>query len=126
MPDEIDPNWPPPTPKSSDKLDSSTPEPSQTAAAPFPQQPPPWPRGTEGKVRRTVRVPGAGLYDTKVIGSTTSRAARSSSSSALARSSVTPEPGWEDRLLLPVAIVLWLGIVAVLIFASVWPLEWWP
>jgi|SRR3954447_19843493 hypothetical protein len=123
MPDEIDSNWPPPTPKSSDKLDSPTPEPSQTAG---PQQPPPSPRGTEGKVRRTVRVPVAGLYDTKVIGSTRSRAARSSWSSALARSSVTPESGWEDRLLLPVAIVLWLGIVAVLIFASVWPLEWWP
>jgi hypothetical protein len=27
--------------------------------------------GADGKVRRTVRVPGAGIYDTKVVGGTT-------------------------------------------------------
>lgn len=55
MSDEVDTNWPPPTPKSSDKLESPTTEPSKTPATPIPipQQPATSPpaSGTEAGVR---------------------------------------------------------------------------
>lgn len=32
----------------------------------------------------------------------------------------------EDRWVLWVAVVAWTGVIAMLVFAFAWPLDWWP
>jgi hypothetical protein len=52
-------------------------------------------RGADGKVRRTVRIPGTGIYDVKVVGSGKQRStpARQSDSSAELAAPIPPA-GW--------------------------------
>lgn len=50
-------------------------------------------KGADGKVRRTVRVPGVGLYDTKVVGRPKASSGTQPPVAATAASSL-PAPGW--------------------------------
>jgi hypothetical protein len=51
-------------------------------------------RGADGKVRRTIRVPGVGLYDTKVIGQPPQQRALKKISDMPTHAGGMPPPGW--------------------------------
>jgi hypothetical protein len=50
-------------------------------------------KGADGKVRRTIRIPGTGIYDTRVVGGQSARPAPMAHEQR-AKSTRSPQPGW--------------------------------
>ncbi|TCN51762.1 uncharacterized protein DUF4236 [Rhodococcus sp. SMB37] len=70
-------------------------------------------RGADGKTRRTVRVPGTGVYDTKVVGGKKSAPQRSNSGSAAPtpQRTIDPNSGVEKLL----AVIGWVVVAVAVI-----------
>lgn len=69
-------------------------------------------RGADGKVRRTVRVPGAGIYDTKVIGGSTKKQPAAASKAV---KSATPKKEYSSTTngFCGIALALMIGIPSI-------------